>query len=107
MNSGVGLGTGGKKQNTQTKVRNNIEATLIANPYFPRLKRRLISGSSFHRLTQTQEMDTMYEESRALTPSEVILLYAVRLPMLIKDNKVEMSSVTITDRMGISHFSGT
>jgi hypothetical protein len=36
-----------------------------------------------------------------------MLLYAVRLPMLIKDSKVDMIRVTIMDRNGISHFSGT
>jgi hypothetical protein len=102
-----GFGAGGKKQKIYTSMRNAMENALTAKPYLPRLNLRMSNGSFRYLLTQTHDIETMYDESSALTPSEVMLLYAVRLPMLMSESRVEMVNVSTIDLSGISGPLGT
>jgi hypothetical protein len=105
--SSFGCEDPGKKHITHTISRNATENRFTAKPYLPRLKRRLSNGSFLHRFTQTQDIDTIYDEMRALTPSEVMLLYAVRLPMLMRDSRVDTINVNTIDLSGMSQPGGT
>jgi len=78
-----------------------------ANPALPKEKRRGRRGCFLYRLRQTHDMEMMYEERRAQTPREVILLYAVREPMLIRERATVTRSVRKTELRGISQPSGT
>jgi hypothetical protein len=72
--SRLGIGLGGKKHMIRTSIKKRTEKVFMARPYRPRLKRRFNSGFWRKRIRQTLEIETMYEEMRAQTPMEVILL---------------------------------
>jgi hypothetical protein len=107
ISSSGGLGSGGKKQKMYTKMRNRTENRLIANPKRPRFHLRARRGSLRQRLKQTQEMDTIYDDKRALTPSDVMLLYATTEPILMSESSIETTTVNITAFNGISQPVGT
>lgn len=74
----------GKKLNVKTIARNKIETVSTNGVYFPILQRVAGSGCFFHRLSLTQEIDMMYEESRAAVPRDMMALKAMLDPMLIR-----------------------
>ena len=79
---------------TNAKMRKMSERTFIGNPNFPRLNFEGSSGSLRNRLSTMQEIETMYDDSRAHNAREEMLLKATIEPMLIRANKHDTTNET-------------
>lgn len=64
MFSAVGIGTAGKKRNTETKLRKQSAAMLMKRPALPRLKRaRRSSVGAWNLLARMQDIAMIYEKT--------------------------------------------
>lgn len=71
-------------------------------PYLPIVQRAdgSVFGCRSLRISR-HEIDMAYDEIRAATPSETMLLKAMVLPILIKDNRTVMTNETMRLLRGI------
>jgi len=67
-----GAAIGGKKDMTKERIKKPMEAILMGRPQRPSEKRELSNGSPRILLAVTQPIETMYDESKAQTPREII-----------------------------------
>jgi len=98
----VGCGAAGKKRKIKARIRKLRAMQLIKRPHLPKLNREGRSGSPRIRLSNMQEITTIYDETRPSWPRDVITLNAIEDPIIIKDRSVVNKSVTMTALAGTS-----
>lgn len=77
---------------------------LIAIPYRPRLHLAGGSGSPLIRFRHTHPIDNMYVLSKASNVSEMMMLNAVVLPILITQRTADQKAVAYTELNGMFRF---
>jgi len=75
---------------TNASTRNSTEKMFMGNPARPSANLLGTSTSPRRRLSVMQDMDTMYDESRAPMPMEDMMLNAIVEPMLIRESRMAM-----------------
>ena len=85
---GSGCGDCGKNVMMNASTRNSKEKILRGSPKRPSENRDVRSGSPLRRFSVTHDIETMYEESRAPIPRELMMLKATIEPMLMSDSRI-------------------
>lgn len=86
-----GSGVLGKNDMTKSNEMKRTERMLIGSPAAPGENREGRKGSFLRRFSVTQEIETMYDDSSAPTPRDVIMLKATVDPMLMRESKTAIT----------------